>query len=109
MELDYNYWTGTDNHVLESLNRSMGQYTRRYKKVKIGITNNPEKRRKEHIRDSLDWDWMIVKYKTSSVNFVIELEEISIDNNWDYIAYKNGGIGNPAKNGMQYLYVLLKE
>ena len=50
MELENDYWTGGLNQVLESLNRSIGQYHRHYRKVKIGVTNNPERRKREHSR-----------------------------------------------------------
>lgn len=109
MELKYDYWTGTMNQVLESLNRSLGQYHRHYRRVKIGVTNNPERRKNEHGRSKIKWDYMDVKYKTTSINFVTKLEIILINSHWDYIVNEIGGGGGPVGSGNQYLYVLLKK
>lgn len=108
MDVEYDYWTGSINEVTESLIRSVGQYTRYYNKVKIGITNNPERRAREHQKSSLRWQKMVVKYKTSSVNFINRLEKILIDYHWDYIKNEIGGGGGPDGKGPYYLYVLLK-
>ncbi len=85
MELEYDYWTGSLNLALKVLTRSNGQYIRHYRKVKIGITNNPEDRAYKHSRSSIKWDFMVVKYETSSTNFIRQLERILIDHNLEYI------------------------
>ena len=108
MELKYNYWTGSVNNVLEHLNRSIGQY-KQYKKIKIGKTNNPKRRVSEHSRNNINWDKMVVLYKTTSVNFVKKLETILVDNNWDYIENEISGGGGPDGEGDQYIYILLKK
>ena len=73
MELEYDYWTGSTTQVIDSLNRSIGQYVRHYAKVKVGICCNPEQTKNEHCKCGLDWDWMIVKHKSTSNDFVTEL------------------------------------
>lgn len=108
MVLEYDYWTSTDTKVLESINRSVGQYIRRYTKVKVGMCCNPEQTKKEHCKFNLDWDWMIVKYKTTSVNFITDLKETLKDNNRDCIENIRRGKALGI-NGNYYLYVLLKE
>ena len=44
MELKYDYWTGNFNDVKSSLIRSVAQYNFHNSKIKIGITNDPERR-----------------------------------------------------------------
>ena len=108
MDLEYSFCTGSINEVKESLIRSVGQYIRHYSKVKIGITNNPSKRQGEHARSRTKWNKMVVKYKTSSVNFINQIEKIVIDYHWDYIENEIGGGGGPDGEAPYYLYVLLK-
>ena len=109
MVLEYDYWTGSLNQVLETLTRSIGQYIRHYRKVKIGITSNPAKRAYQHNRSKMKWDFMVVKYETSSTNFIKQLERILIDHNWEYIQNEIGGGGGSLGPGKKYLYVLLKK
>lgn len=108
MDLEYDYWTGSNNEVIESLIRSVGQYTRHYKSVKIGITHNPDRRSNEHARSTMRWKKMVVKYKTSSINFIKKTEQILIEYHWDFIKNEVGGGGGAEGEGPYYLYVLLK-
>ena len=108
MNIKYDYWKGSINEVTESLVRSVGQYTRNYNKVQIVITNNPERRAGEHRRSSVRWNKMVVKYETTSINFINTIEKILINHHWDYIKNKVGGGGGPNGHGPYYLYVLLK-
>ena len=109
MELEYDNWTGKFNEVKTALIRSVAQYNVHYSKLKIGITNNPERRVVEHDKANLGWKKMIVKYQTSSVNYINEMEKIIIDHHWDIVANEVGGGGGPnAKTGPYYLYFLLK-
>lgn len=97
------------NNVLASLNRSIIQYTIKNRKVKIGVTNNPERRMLEHKRSGVKWDYMIVKYETSSIYFVSKLENLLVKKHWDYVVNEIGGGGGAVGLGKQYLYVLIKK
>ena len=108
MDIKYDYITGSINEVAESLIRSVGQYISYYSKVKVGITNNPERRKRDHERSRTKWNKMVVKYKTSSVNYINRMEKIIIESHWDFIENKVGGGGGPDGEGPYYLYVLLK-
>ena len=109
MELHYDYWTGAFNTVLESLNRSLSQYIRHYSKVKIGITNNPVNRISGHKSGYVKWDFMVVKYKTTSTHYINKMEKHLIKNNYNCVENEIGGGGGPKGDGDQYLYVLLKK
>ena len=61
MTLLYDYWSGHLTTVETSLKKSAAVYTSKYNRVKIGITNNPERRAKEHARNC-SWEHMIVKF-----------------------------------------------
>ena len=104
----YNYLTGKIDWVFESLNRSVGQYKRSYRYVKIGITNNPERRKNEHSQSNVKWEKMIVKYSTTSVKYINELEKMLIDQHWEFIENEVAGGGGPNGEGPYYLYILLK-
>ena len=109
MELKHDYWRGNFNDVKISLIKSIAQYIRRYSTVKIGITSNPQARKNKHNASNIEWKKMIIKYETSSVNYINQMEKILIDHHWDYIANEKGGGGGPnAETGPYYLYVLLK-
>ena len=108
MELEYDYWTGNFSTVKLSLIRSISQYTRHYDSVKIGITCHPARRKNEHRKGDLKWSKMIVKYETSSVNYINEMEKTLIDYHWEYIDNKAKGGGGPNGNQPYYLYLLLK-
>jgi len=108
MDLQYDYWTGSIAVVKESLIRSVGQYTRYFERIKIGITNNPERRLGEHRRSRAGWNKMVVKYRTTSVTFINQMERVLIDHHWDYIQNEARGGGGPDGKGPYYLYVLLK-
>ena len=109
MEIKWDYWTGPMNTVVSSLNRSIGQYTSKNKRVKIGITNSPKRRMNEHVRGGIKWDYMIIKYETSSISFASKLESVLIDYHWDYIENEIGGGGGDYGKEKQYLYVLIKK
>ena len=107
-EVEYNYIGGHLNEVLESLNRTIGQYIRRHRTVKIGITGrNPQLRFNEHLKDR-KWSRMVVIYKTSSENYVRTLESWLVEQHWNDVYNDTGGGGGKiTEEGDFYLYVLL--
>ena len=110
MRLVYDYWVGNFSEINNVLKRSISQYTRHYKKVKIGITCHPERRLKEHFNSILRWNYMVIKYRTSSIKFINKMEENLIDYQRDYVINKNRGGGGPnGKKGPYFLYLLLKK
>ncbi len=110
MRLKYDYWEGTFRVINNSLKKSISQYTRHHGTVKIGITCNPERRVKEHLKMDLGWEIMVVKYKTSSIKFINKMEKSHIEYQWEFITNQvNGGGGPNGKNGPYYLYLLLKK
>lgn len=110
MKLIKDYWRGKPSEVNTSLKRSISQYTRHHKKIKIGITCRPNERMKEHDKMNLGWEKMIIKYETSSINFINKIEKDHIDYQWDFITNMAKGGGGPnGGKGPYYLYVLLKK
>lgn len=110
MELIYDYWKGKPSEVNTSLKRSISQYTRYYSNVKIGITCRPKDRLRQHNKMNLDWEKMIIKYETSSINFINKIEKDHIDYQWEFVTNLRAGGGGPnGKTGPFFLYVLLKK
>ena len=108
MELIYDYWSGHITNISFNLRQSINSYIRHYSTVKIGITCNPERRMSEHDRSGIGWEKMIVKYKTSSVSYINEIEKETIDSHWDDITNMVSGGGGPNGNPPYFLYILLK-
>ena len=82
-----------------SLNKSVLAYSKRWKNIKIGITCDPERRAKEHAKAGI-WKKMVVKYETSSVNFINKMEQNLIENHWTILVNEVAGGGGPnAKTG----------
>jgi len=107
--LEYDYWTGHFTDVIESLNRSMGQYIAWNNKVKVGITNDPERRWQDHAKTRPRWKRMVVKYRTTSIKKTRDLEWYLTEVYWDYLDNRvAGGGGMIGKGKYQYLYVLLR-
>lgn len=110
MDLKYDYWEGTFTEIHKILLRSISQYTRHYSKVKIGITNSPERRKREHHKTNHEWDMLVVKYRTSSNNFINKMEALCIEYQKEYVInQRNGGGGPNSEKGPYYLYLLLKK
>ena len=81
-EIEYSgsYYSGFPNNVIPLLKISISLFLRNYKRVKIGITSDPERRWKEHLRqDAESWDRMVVKYRTKSVKNANFIEKFFID------------------------------
>jgi hypothetical protein len=107
MTLEDDYWTGHLSEVEASLKRSIRAYLSFGYKVKIGITNDPNRRANEHSKN-IGWKRMVVKYRTSSNYYINNMERILIDHHWIYIENEvRGGGGRNAIVGPYYLYVLL--
>lgn len=109
MELEYSHWTGNFGTVKSTLIRSIAQYIKNYNQIKIGITNNPENRKRKYETDGENLVKMVVKYGTSSVNLVNKMEKDLIEHHWNSITNKVSGGGGPnGATGPYFLYVILK-
>ena len=64
--VEYSWYTGWPNEIIRYISITVGLFRARYKRVKIGITNNPERRFYEHQKRD-GWERMIVKYVTGSI------------------------------------------
>lgn len=49
-KVEYNYSTGWPSEIIRYISITVGLFRLRYRRVKIGITNNPERRFYEHQR-----------------------------------------------------------
>lgn len=108
MNLEYDYVTGNFENSSTFLRRSISQYTT-WNKVKIGITNNPDGRWRQHSKSDEGWARMIVKYRTNSLQLIKEMERQLIEYQWEFIENQvGGGGGNLGATGPYYLYILLK-
>lgn len=105
MELKYDYWTGQFEDIKGSLIRNISQYSINNNAIKIGITSNPERKIKEHLDSNLGWKKMVIKYQTSSVNYINVMEEILINYHWEYTNNERN-MFNQSK--FYYLYILIK-
>ncbi len=108
-EVEYNLITGHINQIIESLNRTIGQY-KRYYKVKIGITGRePQKRYDEHLHANKRWKRMVVVYETKSHSYANKIEEWLVEQHYDEIKnVRSGGGSSLSLKGLNYVYVLLK-
>ena len=107
MQIDDRHITGWYDQCLPHFNRSIAQYKRYYKYVKIGITIDYQSRASQHEqRDKIfKWERMIVMYKTSSekhANYVEGEYQARKDfvNKWY-------GWSHMSPTGEYYVYLLL--
>lgn len=107
-EVEYYYWTGQPSELLEYMHRSVGQFHRNYKYVKIGITGAPERRFREHVERGKRYKWerMVVIYRTRSARNANAVEDHFIEedsrmrNIWT-------GYSHMCEEGPYYAYLLL--
>ena len=107
IEYSRSYYSGFPKNVIPLLRISISLFLRNYNRVKIGITNDPERRWRDHLRqDAETWDRMVIKYCTTSVNNANRIEKYFIDtepalhNFWT-------GWSHMAKAEYYYVYILL--
>lgn len=108
MGVSYLYFEGQPSVVIPRLIRSIGQYHRHYEYVKIGITNNPEIRFTQHLRNEKKYCWerMVVKYKTTSIRNANAIEDWFINND-ELMCNIWTGFSNMTDSDTYYAYVLL--
>lgn len=107
VEYSRSYYSGFPSNVIPLLRISVSLFLRYYRRVKIGITGNPERRWRQHRNHNKGtWDRMVVKYVTTSVHnanliekFFIEAEP-ALKNRWT-------GWSNMSEAEYYYVYILL--
>ncbi len=104
-KVEYDFYTGWPKYVIRYMSISISLYRLWYNKVKIGITNNPERRFCEH-QNSEEWDRMIVKYETCSVKHANEIEKYFI-NRHGWLVNSWTGWSNLGDGKKFYVYILL--
>ena len=106
--LEYYYETGWPDNIIETLNRSMGQYQRYYKYVKVGITSDPERRFGEHKRNrTCQWERQRGVYATKSITHAHLVEARIIANRKVLLVNKYKGTSNMCNSDYYYAYFLL--
>ena len=98
-----------NNSLLEKLRRSLVQYQKGSRSIKIGLTTDPMRRWSEQKREG--WSEMVVIYSTSSGDFAAAVEQDLIAHGWNrhYTSwnYNPGGERSPGTYTRYYIYVLL--
>lgn len=93
----YNLITGHPNQAIPSLNKSIGQYKRHHKYLKIGITGQtPDERYLQHKKD-MNWDSMIVIYESTSENYCNIIEAFLVDNHYEFLVNTRSGWGSKLR------------
>ena len=108
MELKHDHWQGQFEDILGTFIRSISQYSINHNGIKIGITNNPERRINELKASNDGWEKMIVKYETTSINYINVMEELLSNYHWEYNSNIRGNVGETHKTPPYYLYIVIK-
>ena len=74
--------------------------------MKIGITNNPERKTKEHDKNG-SWKRMFVKFYTTSEKNVSEVVNTIAAHHWDRVENEISGEGGPKGCALYCLFVLV--
>lgn len=100
--------TGWPKDVTTCVNRAIGQYSRYYKYIYIGISVHPRERFAQHLRYNeppYDWERCIVVYKTTSEKNVNMLEGEFIHD--ARTVNKSIVWSHEPENKLKYLYIML--
>ena len=110
MILRWREFSGRPNDaLLEKLHRSIGQYQKGSRSIKIGLTTDPTRRWSDKRRDG--WSEMVVIYSTSSRNFAAAVEQELTAQGWgEYYTtwnYSPEWERLPGSYTRYYVYVLM--
>lgn len=114
-EPDWLYSTGHTRDVMTGLRQALAAYAQRNDFLKIGRTNDPARRWKEHLaerrREDDKWDRMVVIYATSSLHSaaLVEKELIRHARAAKYRAelWNEASGSDNGRPGTNYLYLLV--
>ena len=95
--------TGRPSAVITPLRRRIAANIRFCISLKIGITSNPKERALDY---SSEYDDMMLLYKTSSDNYVKDMERRMICEYWDYVDNSIGGGGGRLGSAPYFLYIV---
>jgi len=106
--IHYDLATGRPSDVASTLRRRISAYTRHglVRGFKIGITNNPRARFSNGY--ARDYDEMIVLYRSSSLDFVSQVECDLIEHNEEITKNRIAGGGGNYGDPPYYLYIVLR-
>ena len=108
IEYSQSYYSGWPKNVIPLLQISLGIFLHNYNNVKIGITNDPDRRFYEHQKrnPSMNWERMVLKYSTTSVCNANAVEQYFIKNRPELVN-SWAGFSNMTEKGPYYVYILL--
>ena len=102
--------TGHINFVLPTLHRALGQYLRHHTKFKLGITGNPNRLARRHVRDG--WNEMNLIYSAKSDSYGQYAEYMLVKNDLlkkypkQCVNRAGGGVGVRTGHRRYYIYIL---